>query len=153
MQKIKIEKRISEEVAGILKMADYLPAGKANALRNKLANIRKYATKAQAMVDAPVGNLFTQPVHANYDARTDADMASQEKCKKAVFLHMVSGGKVSLLDAHRFRVSQMHTTIAKIRKDIDRKKLPYILCDEWVRPEGTRPFKRYWLIDKPECNG
>lgn len=153
MQRIKIEKRITEETAAILKMADFLPAGKANALRNKLARINKLARKAQAMTDAPVGNLFPEPRTANYDARTDADMASQEKCKKAVFLHMASGGKVSLLDAHRFRVSQMHTTIAKIRKDIDRKHLPYILCDEWVRPEGTRPFKRYWLIDKPESNG
>ncbi|MBO7681532.1 MAG: hypothetical protein J6T17_02125 [Clostridia bacterium] len=149
MQRIKIEKRITEETASILKMADFLPAGKANALRNKLARINKWARKAQAMTDAPVGSLFTEPVHASYDARTDHDMAAQERCKKAVFLHMAAGGKVSLLDAPRFRVSQMHTTIAKIRKDIERKNLPYIMCDEWVRPKDTRPFKRYWLIDKP----
>ena len=82
MQQIKIEKRITEELDGIRKLAALLPPGKANALINKCNKISGYARKAQGMVDAPVGVLFPQPVHAGYDARTQEDMAAQAKCNE-----------------------------------------------------------------------
>jgi len=164
MQQIKIEKRIAEELNGLRKLASFLPSGKANALLNKCNRIGKYASKAQAMVDAskaqamvdaskaqamvdaPVGNLFAQ--HANYDARTREDIAAQAQYKKAVFLALCSGRKVSLKDAAEFHLSQMHTAIAQIRRDIAKSHPDMTLCDEWVRPEGSRPFKRYWIVKK-----
>lgn len=150
MQQIKIEKRITEELDGIRKLAALLPPGKANALINKCNKISGYARKAQGMVDAPVGVLFPRPVHADYDARTQEDMAAQAKCKEAVFQAMKAGRKISIDNSREFKVGEMHTVVCCIRKDIDRKDLPWIMCDEWVRLAGRRPFKNYWLIPKDE---
>lgn len=147
MQTIKIEKRISEELDGLRKLAAFLPAGKANALLNKCARIGQYASKAQAMVDSPVGTLFPAS-HAAYDARTQDDIAQQAKAKKAVFQALCGGRKIDLTNGPEFRVSQMHTTITQIRRDIERKHPDLVLCDEWVRPEGKRPYKRYWITKK-----
>lgn len=146
MQQIKIEKRITEELNGLRKLAAFLTSGKANALLNKCNRISKYASKAQAMVDAPVGNLFTR--HASYDARTVEDIAAQAKAKKAVFAAMMGGRKIDLRNAAEFRLSQMHTCIAQIRRDIKHQHPDLDLCDEWVRPAGSRPFKRYWIVKK-----
>lgn len=151
MQQIKIEKRISEQVESLRKLAEYLPAGKRNALLNRCAAIASYARKAQAMVDSPVGSLFPATT-ARYDARTQEDMAAQARAKAAVFAALCAGRKVDLTNAAEFHTSQMHTTITRIRRDIERRNLPYTLCDEWVRPEGTRPFKRYWIIPKSQDN-
>lgn len=145
MQKMKIEKRITDEVSGLRKLAGLLPAGKARALLNKCDRLEKLGRKAQALADAPVGELFARPVHADYDARTQDDIAAQMRYKKAVYEAMLSGRKVSLKDAAEFRISQMHTAIAQIRSDITRRHPDQVLCDEWVRPEGGRPFKQYWI--------
>lgn len=144
--KLKIEKRMREEIDGIRKIADLLPTGKRHALINKLGKLSSLAVKAQAIADA---HLYT-PTHAGYDARTTDDLAAQAEAKKAVFEAMKAGRKVSLRDGREFHHSQMHTVICKIRQDIWRKDLPWEMCDEWVRPEGTRPFKQYWLIPKEE---
>ncbi len=145
MQQVKIEKRITEELDGLRKLAAFLPAGKAHALLNKCDKITAYARKAQAMVDAPVMPVET-PQTALYDARTDEDIAAQMRCKKAVFQALLGGRRIDLRNAAEFRVSQMHTTISQIRRDIARKHPDLTLCDEWLRPEGTRPFKRYWIL-------
>lgn len=51
--------------------------------------------------------------------------------------------------AAEFQVSQMHTAIAQIRRDIYHKHPDLILCDEWLRPDdGRRPYKQYWLVQK-----
>ena len=126
MQQIKIEKRITEELDGIRKLAALLPPGKANALINKCNKISGYARKAQGMADAPVGVLFPRPVHADYDARTQEDMAAQAKCKEAVFQAMKAGRKISIDNSREFKVGEMHNVVCCIRKDIDRKDLPWI---------------------------
>lgn len=145
MNTLKIDKRFEEELAGIRKAAEALPPGKKNAVLNKCAKLSLYAQKAQRQLEAPHYR------RANYDARTQEDMAAQARAKKAVFQAMVGGRHVDLTMADEFQVSQMHTAISQIRKDIYKKNLPYYLCDEWVRPgEGARPYKRYWLEDKPQ---
>ena len=150
MQNIKIEKRITEEVDAIRKMANLLPPGKGRALLNKCDRLEQLGRKAQAMADSPVGELFPRPVHADYDARTQDDIANQMRYKKAIYEAMLNGRKVSLKDAAEFRVSQMHTAISQIRDDINRLHPDQVLCDEWVRPDDGRPFKRYW-ITKVNC--
>ena len=79
---MKLEKRISEELDGIKKLAAFLPNGKANALLNKCNKIGSYAKKGQAMIDAPQGALFPQATHANYDGRTQEDLAALENAKR-----------------------------------------------------------------------
>ena len=146
MNVIKIDKRYEEELAGIRRIATaHLPQGEANKVLNKCAKLASYAKKAAAQLER--GHYRT----AAYDARTNEDIAAQARCKQAVFEAMLAGRHVDLRNASEFHVSQMHTAIAQIRRDIDRKnKYPgLLLCDEWVRPQGTRPFKSYW-IDKKE---
>lgn len=145
MNTIKIDKRFEEELAGIRKAAEALPPGKKNAVLNKCAKLSLYAQKAQRQLEAPHYR------RALYDARTQDDIAAQMRAKKAVFQAMMQGRHVDLTMAEEFQLSQMHTAIHQIRRDIEKKNLPVELCDEWVRPgEGARPYKSYWLIEKPQ---
>lgn len=147
-QTIKLDKRISEELEGIKKLAQFLPPGKANALLNKCAKIGSYARKGQALIDAPVGCLFPQETHAG-TIDTNEDIAARYNAKKAVFEAMCRGRRVSLENEDEFRTREMHTTICYIRKDIKRKNLPWILCDQEIRPDPSRRgYKQWWLIPK-----
>ena len=147
MQQIQIKKRLAE-ITGPAKrrlMKDRLTEGDKHALINALNKIDLWGRKANAQLMA--GRYRA----ARYDARTQEDFAEQEKYQAAVFAALLAGRRIDLTNADEFHVSQMHTTIFKIRRKIDRQGLPYLLCDEWVRPgEGRRPYKRYWLEDKPE---
>ena len=149
MQQLKIDKRIAEELDGIKKLAAYLPTGKANALLNKCAKIGAYARKGQALIEAPQGSLFPREVHAG-DINTNEDIAARYVARRAIFEAMKTR-KVSLEDSARFRVSQMHTQISCIRREIEDKGLPWILCDEEVRRPDRRGYKRYWLIPKEDA--
>lgn len=148
MNPINIEKHTAELVDGIRKTvmkAAGLKMGERNSILNKLDKLNVKARKANAQLQR--GHYRT----AAYDARTQEDMAAQARAKKAVFQAMMEGRRVDLTMADRFKVSQMHTAISQIRKDITRKNLPVILCDEWFRPsDGNRPYKQYWLIQKEQ---
>lgn len=146
MAYIKLDKRCEEELAGIRKIAEkYLPKGKALAVINKCNRITIHARKATAALERG------QVQHANYDARTQEDIAAQYNAQKAVFAALLGGRKISLMDALEFRTAEMHTTIHYIRREIQDKNLPYELCDEWFRPmPDRRPFKRYWIVRKED---
>lgn len=152
MQKIKIEKRIQEEVAGLMKLAAFLPAGKANALRNKCCKIGSYAKKAQAIIDAPVGCLFPKPKNEPFDARDNEDIANTFAQRKQMWKELLSGKVLSVVtDADRIGTRNFASRMSEIRKEIRTENKPYILCDEWVLPGGGRSkYKRYWLMEKPE---
>lgn len=147
MQPIKIDKHTAKLVDDIRRMvnaADLKP-GVRNAILSKCDKINVTARKAAAQLQR--GHYRT----AAYDARTNDDIAAQMRAKKAVFAAMMEGAHVDLTMADRFQVSQMHTAIAQIRRDIYRKNLPVQLCDEWYRPtDGNRPYKKYWLVQKEE---
>lgn len=149
MNHLKLEKRITAELDGIKKLAAFLPKGKANALLNKCAKIGAYARKGQALIEAPQGSLFPREVHAP-EVSTNEDIAARYVARRAIFEAMKSR-KVSLEDAERFRVSQMHTQIHCIRREIQDKRLPWVLCDEAVQRPGRRGYKRYWLIPKEDA--
>lgn len=149
MQKMKIDKRIAAELDGIKKLAAFLPNGKANALLNKCAKIGAYARKGQALIEAPQGSLFPRETHAP-EVSTNEDIAARYVARRAIFEAMKTR-KVSLEDAERFRVSQMHTQIHCIRREIQDKQLPWVLCDEAVQRPGRRGYKRYWLIPKEDA--
>ena len=151
MQNLMIEKRIAEEVAGLKKLVPYLPAGKARALLNKCDKISSYASKAQAMVDAPTGSLFPRPqAGPNYEP-TQEDIAARYNAKKAIFQALMAGRVISLENAAEFKVSQMHTQISTIRREIEDKRLPWVLCAREKRPDPKRRgYNEYWLIPKED---
>ena len=147
---LKLDKRIAEELEGIKKLAAFLPQGKANALLNKCEKIGSYARKGQALIEAPQGSLFPREVHAG-DITTDADIAARYNARKAIFEAMKKGRRISLENSREFKVSQMHTQIHCIRQEIKDKDLPWVLCDELVRPDPSRRgYKRYWLVPKED---
>lgn len=74
-------------------------------------------------------------------------IADRYNAKKAIFQAMTKGRRISILDSSEFMVAEMHTTICKIRKDIEDKNLPWEMRDQWVEPYGKR-FKEYWLEAK-----
>ena len=80
------------------------------------------------------------------DNFTSRQIADRYNAKKAVFEAMCQGRKVSFLDSREFEVSEFHTTICKIRKDIESKSLPWELKDRWISfgKYGKR-CKEYWL--------
>lgn len=151
MQNLKFEKRIAEELAGLRKLAAYLPDGKARALLNKCDKISGYASKAQAMVDAPTGSLFPRPEAAPKYEPTQEDIAARYNAKKAIFQALMAGRVISLENAAEFKVSQMHTQISCIRRDIEDKRLPWVLCAREKRPDPKRRgYNEYWLVPKED---
>ena len=89
--------------------------------------------------------------HTEYYEPTNEQIAKRESAIKAVMQAMLGGRKISYLDEKEFQVSQMHTTITKIRRKIEKKNLPYVLCDEVFHVgKNNTPSKRYWIIPKEE---
>ena len=150
MQQLKIEKRITEELDGLRKLAAYLPDGKRNALLNKCAKISGYARKAQALMDHPVGNLFPEPVHAPFDAQDNTDLARRAQKRGRLLNALLAGRTMSLEDADEIGTTAFATLMSQVRAEIDRRGLPYVLCDKWVYPEDGAKYKKYWLQDKTE---
>ncbi len=151
MQQIKIEKRIAEELDGLRKLAAFLPSGKANSLLNKCARISKYASKAQAMVDAPVGSLFPKPHQEKFDARDNEDIASTYSQRKKMWAMLLAGKVISIEQADEINTRAFASRMSEIRSQIRDKNMPYVLCDKWEYPGGGKAkYKKYWIIDKPE---
>lgn len=150
MQKLKLDKRIAEEIDGILKMASLLPSGKANALRNKCAKIRNYAQKGQALIEAPVGNLFPVPTTAGYDARDNEDIANTADQRKKMWTALIAGRVISIENADEMGHTRAFASrISEIRTKTKEADCPWVLCDAWVYPGGGRSkYKKYWLIPK-----
>lgn len=83
------------------------------------------------------------------DKSTQKQIADRYIAKVAIFNAMVSGRYISFLDSAEFEVSEMHTQMCQIRKDIEKKNLPYELKSAW-RSFGThgKQCKYYWLQEK-----
>lgn len=150
MTPINIERRCKEETDSIrnrVQKSKTMTPGEKNAILNRLAAIDQWSKKIAKQQLTPA--LPPRP----YDARTTDDITAQMRAKKAVFAALMAGRRVDLTMAAEFQVSQMHTAIAQIRRDIKRKHPELILCDEWLRPSnGFRPYKQYWLVQKEGAN-
>ena len=116
----------------IQKLARDLPPGKGHQIMNRCSKINLLVRKSKDMNTED--NFTSQQIADRYNA------------KKAVFEAMCKGRKVSCLDSREFEVSEFHTTICKIRQDIDSKSLPWDLKDRWITfgKHGKR-CKEYWL--------
>lgn len=112
-----------------------LPPGKRNQISNRCDKISSTIRKMKVM--------------NTEDHQTQRQIADRYIAKKAIFDAMMNGRKISFLDSAEFEVSEMHTQMHCIRQDIEDKKLPYVLKDEWMAfgKHGKR-CKRYWLEAK-----
>lgn len=121
--------RLAREIQEIAKG---LAPGKRHQIQNRCSRISVLTRKTKDMNTED--NFTSQQIADRYNA------------KKAVFEAMTQGRKVSFLDSREFEVSEMHTIICKIRKDIDSKSLPWELKDQWISfgRHGKR-CKEYWL--------
>lgn len=121
--------RIAREIQEIAKG---LAPGKRHQIQNRCSRISVLTRKTKDM--------------NTEDNFTSRQIADRYNAKKAVFEAMTQGRKVSFLDSREFEVSEMHTIICKIRKDIDSKSLPWELKDQWISfgRHGKR-CKEYWL--------
>lgn len=121
--------RIAREIQEIAKG---LAPGKRHQIQNRCSRISVLTRKTKDMNTED--NFTSQQIVDRYNA------------KKAIFEAMTQGRKVSFLDSMEFEVSEMHTIICKIRKDIDSKSLPWELKDQWITfgKHGKR-CKEYWL--------
>lgn len=144
MNTLKLEKRTAEQLDRIRKVAETLPMNKRRTLYGICDNISVIAKKAGKQLNT--AHNRGPVINAPYDIRTEEDIAAQEEAKAAVFKALMAGRRVDMTMGREFKVGEMHTVVCKIRKDIERKGLPVAMCDEWVRPEGKRPYKQYWIV-------
>ncbi|MBQ2016594.1 MAG: hypothetical protein II207_06300 [Clostridia bacterium] len=137
---------IQDAVRQIRTVIRDLPSGQRLFIENKLDRISSQSKRAIRR-----GAWHVDQPHTEHYEQTHDQIAKRESAIKAVMQAMLSGRKVSYLDEKEFNVSQMHTTITKIRRKIEKKNLPYILCDEVFHVgENNTPSKKYWLIPKEE---
>lgn len=121
--------RLTREIQDLAKD---LPPGKGHPIMNRCSKISLTIRK--------LNNMNTQ------DNFTSQQIAGRYNAKKAVFEAMTQGRKISFLDSKEFEVSEMHTTICQIRKDIDSKDLPWDLKDKWITfGKHNKRCKEYWL--------
>lgn len=145
---MKYDKRIDEAIREIRGVITNFPAGERLYIERKLDKIStqvKRGIRRGAIVPAEA------PEHAATYVPTSQQIADRYNARKAVFEAMLGGRKINFRDGQEFHVSQMHTTICNIRKDIERRGLPYILCDEVFHfGPKNKTAKNYWLIPKED---
>lgn len=134
--KPKFEDKVFQLLQEVSEVCRNLPPGKQHQIENRISKIKVITKKA-------FRNMNTE------DNFTAQQIADRYNAKKIVFEAMTHGRKVSFLDSIEFGLSEFHTTICRIRKDIDSKDLPYILKDRWMTfgSHGKR-CKQYWLEKK-----
>lgn len=124
--------RLTREIRDL---ARDLPQGKGHQIMNRCSKISLTIRK--------IKDMNTE------DNFTSQQIADRYIAKQAIFEAMTQGRKVSFLDSMEFEVSEFHTTICKIRQDIENKSLPWELKDQWMSfgKHGKR-CKQYWLERK-----
>lgn len=143
---MKYDPNIQDAVRQIRIAISQLPSGQRTFIENKLDRITSQTKRAIRRgawkVDEPKTESYTP---------TQQQIADRYNAQKAVMQAMIGGRKISFLDSKEFGVSQMHTTITKIRQDIAKRNLQYVLCDEVFHfGEKNKPAKKYWMIPKEE---
>lgn len=137
---------IQDAVRQIRTVIRDLPSGQRLFIENKLDRISSQSKRAIRRGAWKVDQQHTQAYTPTHD-----QIAKRESAIKAVMQAMIGGRKISFLDGEEFELTQMHTTITKIRRKIEQKNLPYIMCDEvFFVGKNNNPAKKYWLIPKEE---
>ena len=136
MIKPKYEESIWRLCREINDIASTLPVGKRNMIANRLSRIQLLQSKINRKMDNEITNQSNEQIAARYTA------------KKAILQGMIDGRTISFLDSSEFKVSEMHTQMHCISRDIEEKKLPYILRKEWFEFAPGKRAKRYSIIHK-----
>lgn len=77
--------------------------------------------------------------------QTNRQIADRYVAKQAIFEALKKGRYLTFLDGKEFGASEMHTQMHCIRRDIEEKKLPYILIGERHEFRAGKYCKRYHL--------
>lgn len=86
-----------------------------------------------------------------------ASTPKQEKdryiAQRAVLDALVMGEHITMEDAARFKVCDMHTIIARVRERIARERLPYTIESKRITfGNKGKTCKEYWLTINDETN-
>ena len=128
--------QVCREVAAIAKD---LPEGKQRAISNKLSKVVSFSKKAARRYGV---NSSAFP-HSSEPCNTADQIAQRYVAKQAILDAMLAGRELTFLDADEFGVSEMHTQMHCIRRDIQKKGLPYVLNAETVEFAPGKRCKRY----------
>ena len=134
--------RLTKEVQEICKV---LPTGKWLQVYNRMGRIRLHAMGI---------NTPDKPEPADtLPESTSKQIADRYVAQQAVLNALINGEHVTMMDAHRFGVCDMHTTIARVRETIERKNLPYSLESRRITfgKEG-KVCKEYWITSTTQEN-
>lgn len=145
----KYDKRLADRLQNIrtaIRGAD-VPAGLKLYVENECDRISVISKKA---IRHGAWDLDDTPATQAYSP-TSQQIADRYDAQKAVMAAMMSGRKISFMDSDEFRVSQMHTTITKIRRHIEDKRLPLEIHDEVFHfGPKNKTAKKYWIEPKQE---
>lgn len=131
--KPKYNETIWKVLAEIKDLSKDLPQGKRNQISNRCDKISSTIKKMKVM-------------NTSETKQTQRQIADRYIAKKAIFDAMMNGRRISFLDSAEFEVSEMHTQMHCIRKDIEEKNLPVVLKDDWMEfGKHGKKCKRYWL--------
>lgn len=111
----KYEENVQRLCREISDIAASLPTGQRNMIQNRLGKIQMLHRKINRKMDTEIINQSNEQIAARYNA------------KKAILQAMIDGRTISFLDSKEFKVSEMHTQMHCIARDIEDKNLPYIL--------------------------
>lgn len=132
----KYEENIQRLCREISNIAASLPTGKRNMIQNRLGKIQILHRKINKKMDTEIINQSNEQIAARYNA------------KKAILQAMIDGRTISFLDSSEFKVSEMHTQMHCIARDIEDKNLPYILHKEWFEFAPGKRAKKYHITPK-----
>lgn len=112
---------------------------------NKLRRIR-LASMGIYRKDDPVQVQETLP------ESTNKQIADRYNAQKAVLDAMVQGEHVNMMDAARFQVCDMHSTMSKVRRYIEKHDLPYeVVSRRMTFGTQGKVCKDYW-IERTDVN-
>ena len=130
------DNRFDRTLAAMRREAQHLPQGQRNKMLNYIDKLKGTVRRASAHPAFEV----------TLDEQTHDQIADRYIAKKAIFDAMMKGRRITLKDSQEFKVSEMHTQMHCIRRDIEDKGLPFTLRSRWVDVNlAGKRCKEYWL--------
>lgn len=135
-----IRPKYEETISALCREIGELTAGLPTGLRHRVSN---RLDKIQSINRKKV-NYYTR-MDTQIAEQSNAQIAARYNAKKAILQAMIDGRHISFLDSGEFKVSEMHTQMHCIARDIEKKNLPYILHREWFEFAPGKRAKMYHI--------
>ena len=130
------DNRFDRTLAAMRQEAQRLPQGQRNRMLNYIDKLKGTVRRASQHPAFEV----------TLDEQTHDQIADRYIAKKAIFDALMKGRRITLKDSREFKVSEMHTQMHCIRRDIEDHHLPWVLCSRWVDVNlAGKRCKEYWL--------